>query len=369
MSLGARTALAFGLTTLGIAVAMSAAVRYILHAKLDMYRANFEMMREMMNGFGPDLGALYRLVDAALGSVLVAGVVLIALAAAWIGFALARSLAGLDRALKRFAAGDLEASVSERGPAEIGRIARSANAMARQLDTARTDERELVAGIAHDLAHPLTALRGTLEAVRDGVVDISDAAVAERLFAGIDSLDATLADLRDVAAFDAGLLRLHWKHVEFGHLIESIHRMYADYADRRGITLRTEALFAVARSDPRRLQRLLENLTINAIQATQPGGTVTLRVCAQRDDIALEIEDEAGPAAAARVASALSTGRNTGLGLRVVRTMGKALNTQLDVRASRRGCIVRVRFECDRISPCPRRRVFPANASSYPTIH
>ncbi len=345
MSLGVRTALAFGLTTLGIAVAMSAAVRFVLHAKLDVYRANFEMMRAMMNGFGPDLAALYRLVDVALGSVLLVGIVLIALAAIWIGFTLARSLAGLDRALNRFAAGDLEASVSERGPAEIGRIARSANAMALQLDIARTTERELVAGIAHDLAHPLTALRGTLEAVRDGVVDISDALVAERLFAGIDALDATLADLRDVAAFDAGLLRLHWESVELGPLVESIQRIYDDYAHRRGVVLTSEVVFAVVRSDRRRLERLLDNLTINAIQATQPGGTVTLRVCAEPGANALEIEDEAGPAAAVRMAGMLSTGRNTGLGLRVVRTMGTALNTRFDVRASPHGCTVCVQFD------------------------
>ena len=354
MSLASRTALAIGLTTLAIALAMGISIRDVLHANLDIYRANFAMMRAMMNGFGPDLVRLYDLVDAALGTALLAGVVLTALAATWIGLALSRSVNELDRALNRFATGDLHGSIAEHGPAEMVRIARSANAMARQLDAARTIERELVAGIAHDLAHPLTALRGTLEAVRDGMVDVADPSVAERLFAGIDALDATLADLRDVAAFDAGQLRLHWEPVDLESVVVTIGRMYGDYAQRRGVALQTVLASAVVTSDRRRLERLLDNVTINAIQATQPGGTVTLRVRSESNVPALEIEDEAGPEAAAHVSSALSTGRNTGLGLRVVRTMGEALHAQLSVLASAHGCTVCVEFNRQQQAVPPR---------------
>lgn len=345
MSFAARTALAITLTTLIVAVATATAVRGVLHSNLDVYRDHFEMMRSMMNGYGPDLVRLYALVDSALVKGFIIGVVLIIVAATWIGVTLSRSISDLDRALKRFAAGDLEASIPERGPTEIVRIARSANAMASQLDIARATERELVAGIAHDLAHPLTALRGTLEAVRDGMVDLADPTVAERLFASINALDATLGDLRDVAAFDAGQLRLERQPVDLSAIVSNVGRMYEDYARRRSVTIETKSESVIIETDRRRLERVIDNLTLNAIQATQPSGTVKLWTVCEPDAASVEIENEVGVEAARRVSAALFTGRNTGLGLRVVRTIGEALGARFSISTSLRGCIIRVEFE------------------------
>src|SRR5450755_3503006 len=73
----------------------------------------------------------------------------------------------IGHGLARFARGSFDQPIPPVGPPELTQVAQSANEKARALEREQRAQRELVACVAHDLVHPLTAMRGTLEALRD----------------------------------------------------------------------------------------------------------------------------------------------------------------------------------------------------------
>ncbi|MDE2573635.1 MAG: HAMP domain-containing histidine kinase [bacterium] len=342
MTLAARVGIACAsVMSVGMVVA-GFVMRAAIYRSLDPFAQHFLMMRQMM-GSGPDLQRIFLVVDRAMWLSTIVAVVIGCLISLLIGLDLSRSVVTLRRGLDRFADGRLTETIDARGPAEIQAIAESANRMARQLHRAQEAERELVAGVAHDLAHPMTAMRGTLEAIGDGLIDASDARTIRRLLADLVTLEEILADLRDVAAVEAGRIRLSFDDLDVERVAASIRDAYVDLAARKGIALEFAGSgCTLARTDERRLQRTVANLVVNALQATSPGGRVRVGTRADGGYAVVFVEDSAGAEAAARIRSALEDGAGSGLGLRVVSVLSSALRAKVDVRQSEAGAVVEI---------------------------
>lgn len=343
MSLGARTALAIALTSFASIAVAGLAFRFALHRDLDPFAENFAMMRSMMRA-GPDLVNLYAIADAALVLALLIALAFALLIGSAMGWSVTRAVRSIHRGLLRFGDGHFDDPIAEIGPGEMKLIAASVNRMAMRLSTAHKAERELVAGVVHDLAHPVTAIRATVDALSDGVLDLSDASVVRRLHAGISALELTLNDMRDVAAYEAGQIRLHVDEVDLCAIVFGTRDRYSDVARLRGVSLLASTEDAcVIRSDAQRLRRLLDNLVVNAMTATQPSGKVTIRCRQSLTGLrTLEVEDEAGQDGAERLRMSLHHGARTGLGLRVVSVIAEALGAGIELEATASGSLVRV---------------------------
>jgi two-component system sensor histidine kinase BaeS len=341
MSLAGRVTTAIvAATAISIGVA-ALIVRRILHSYLALFASHFAMMQRTL-GWGPDLQTIHALVDRGLLVALLVAILIATSMGAYLGAGVARGVALLREGFDRYARGQLDERIAPSGPVELRSIATSANIMAEQLRHARLAERELVAGIAHDLAHPLTAMRGTVEAGRDGIVDLSDPDVLGRLLSTMTEVDAAIGDLRDVAAAEVGALQLRPRITDVKLLVERIASTYADLARRKGIELQTKATAVTARTDERRLGRILANLLTNALQATPPGESVRIETLSDGSQVVLRVEDTGGPHAAERIRLALDRGIDAGLGLRVVRTVGCALGARISVHQGLQGAIVEV---------------------------
>lgn len=171
---------------------------------------------------------------------------------------------------------------------ETGILAAAFNDLSERRERLEAQRKEMVSDIAHELRSPLTNIRGWLEVTRDGVVD-PDPALLASLHEESLVLQRVIDDLQDLAAADAGTLRLHREPVRCDELLQQVaaaHRVAAP-AELRA---RAEGGLWLD-ADPVRMRQALGNLVSNALRHTPPDGTVTLSARRDGDDVVLEVAD------------------------------------------------------------------------------
>lgn len=198
----------------------------------------------------------------------------------------------LSRASEAIAGGELGRRVEVRTEDEIGRLAGSFNRMAESLAHADIQRRHVIADIAHELRTPLTVIQGNLEALMDGVYDLTPENVAA-IHRRTVVLSRLVADLRDLALAEAGQLRLERRPVALGEVIGQVSEGLQDQAREKGVTLRTEVddgLPAV-HADEQRIAQVLLNLLSNALRHTPAGGAITLAAEARDGRVLVRVRD------------------------------------------------------------------------------
>ncbi|MEU9238896.1 HAMP domain-containing sensor histidine kinase [Streptomyces shenzhenensis] len=174
---------------------------------------------------------------------------------------------------------------------ETGLLAEAFNDLTERRERLEEQRKAMVSDIAHELRSPLTNIRGWLEVTRDGLVD-PDPALLASLHEEALVLQRIIDDLQDLAAADAGTLRVHREPVRAADLAEQVAAAYRVAADTAGVTLLTDADgTAWLDADPVRMRQALGNLVSNAIRHTPADGTVTLAARRDGDDVVLTVTD------------------------------------------------------------------------------
>jgi two-component system sensor histidine kinase BaeS len=174
---------------------------------------------------------------------------------------------------------------------ETGILAEAFNDLAERRERLEAQRKALVSDVAHELRSPLTNIRGWLEVTRDGLVE-PDAELLAALHEEALVLQRVIDDLRDLAAADAGTLRLHREPVAADELLAQVAAAHRVAADTAGVTLRTDTDGAPwLDADPVRLRQALGNLLTNAVRHTPPDGTVTLTARREGEQVVLEVAD------------------------------------------------------------------------------
>ncbi|MFH1610055.1 MAG: HAMP domain-containing protein, partial [Candidatus Bipolaricaulota bacterium] len=178
-------------------------------------------------------------------------------------------LRSLGTAAHKIAQGDLSSRVAETGQDELGRLARSFNAMAASLEQAERSKRQMIADVAHELRTPITVLRTAMEGLEDGVI----APTAENLSAIKNKIHLTtrlIDDLQQLALADMGLLSIRQEAFPLDRLVADIVATIGPQLEDGGIELSLavpEDLPWVL-ADRQRIQQVLLNLLSNAIRHT-----------------------------------------------------------------------------------------------------
>jgi signal transduction histidine kinase len=127
---------------------------------------------------------------------------------------------------------------------------------------------------AHDLrgrAHAIASASAVL--TRDGVPEQHRTRFSEILRAGVQSLNKLLSDLMDQARLEAGHEQRQISHFDVAPLLK-------EYCDTTRPLAAEKGLFLVARGtaplmvhgDPEKIQRIVQNLVLNAVKVTEQGG-------------------------------------------------------------------------------------------------
>ncbi|OSC67641.1 two-component sensor histidine kinase [Streptomyces sp. BF-3] len=206
-------------------------------------------------------------------------------ASVFAGARLVRPLHALTGAAQRMRDGEQPASVPVSGDDEVGRLAAAFNDMSAHRARLEEQRKAMVSDVAHELRTPLSNIRGWLEAAQDGLADPDPAFVSSLLEEAV-LLQHIIDDLQDLAAADAGALRLHPEPVEVRELLGQVAAAHQARAENAGVTLAVTAPAPgpALSADPVRLRQAVGNLVSNAVRHTPEGGRVTLRAyVAERD--------------------------------------------------------------------------------------
>jgi signal transduction histidine kinase len=219
---------------------------------------------------------------------------------------LLRRLRALEELAGRVARGDLAARVVDPGSDEIGRLGRSLNLMTESLSDARdrietqdAQRRRLLADVSHELATPLTSIRGYAETLLDPGVPKSESERTEYLENVLDEsnrMDLLIQDLFELTRLEAGAERLELERLDWSALCRRIVERFAARAKDAAITISWRGVDRAAwvNADGRRLEQVLENLLLNALRYVPRGGVVEVSVEDAAAGHVLRVEDD-GP--------------------------------------------------------------------------
>ncbi len=205
------------------------------------------------------------------------------------------------RIAERLAAGRLEERMHVRGEDDIARLGISFNQMAgslqrqiRQLEELSRVQHRFVADVSHELRTPLTTVRMAADVLHDSRIDFDPATArsAELLQAELDRFEGLLTDLLEISRFDAGAAVLDLSDVDLRGVARRVVEANTALATSRGSTISvvTDNEPAVAEVDVRRIERIVRNLVVNAIEYGA-GGDVVVTVGASARAVALTVRD------------------------------------------------------------------------------
>jgi signal transduction histidine kinase len=239
--------------------------------------------------------------------------------------------------------GNYDVDVPGGGAGEIGVLAERFREMASRLGEAEELERNFLMSVSHELRTPLTAIRGHVEALREGVVTDEEARIASLTVIAAEAgrLERLVGDVLDLAKLDAHRFTVLREEVDMERLVDQAYVTFSDEARRRGIDYRREVeAKPVIVSDGDRVLQIITNLLSNAFRWTPDGGRVDLALSATDGKVYVCIGDS-GPGIAPSERERIFRpfwsrgGGGTGLGLAIARELAGALGGRISLETSK----------------------------------
>ncbi|MFF3161932.1 MtrAB system histidine kinase MtrB [Streptomyces sp. NPDC003273] len=239
---------------------------------------------------------------------------------------------------ERLSAGRLQERMKVTGEDDIARLGEAFNKMAQnlqmkiqQMEDLSRMQRRFVSDVSHELRTPLTTVRMAADVIHEARRDFDPvtARSAELLADQLDRFESLLADLLEISRFDAGAASLEAEPIDLREVVRRVVGGAEPLAERKGTRIRVagDQQPVVAEADARRVERVLRNLVVNAVEHGE-GKDVVVRLAAAGGAVAVAVRDYGvglKPGEATRVfsrfwradpARARTTG-GTGLGLSI----------------------------------------------------
>jgi two-component system sensor histidine kinase MtrB len=204
------------------------------------------------------------------------------------------------RAAESLASGNLDDRMKVRGRDDLARLATSMNYMASELQKQISQLEELsrvqqrfVSDVSHELRTPLTTVRMAAEVLYETRDDFDPIAArsAELLQTELDRFEALLTDLLEISRFDAGAAVLSLSQVDLRDIVRRVVEASAQLAESSGSQIRIQAPEpGVAEVDARRIERVLRNLLVNAIEHGE-GRPIDILLEADDHAVAVAVRD------------------------------------------------------------------------------
>jgi two-component system sensor histidine kinase MtrB len=205
------------------------------------------------------------------------------------------------QAAQRLSAGHLSERMRVLGVDDLAALATSFNEMAaslqgklRELEELSKVQRQFVSDVSHELRTPLSTIKMAADLLYDsrGELDPAGERSVELLQSQLERFEALLVDLLEISRFDAGAATLDVDLVDVCDLVRRSADDAQQLAERRGgrIEFRLPATGCFAEVDRRRVERILRNIFVNAVEHGE-GKDVVITTAIDSDAVAVSVRD------------------------------------------------------------------------------
>lgn len=254
----------------------------------------------------------------AMASELLIAVVVILLVTAvvlttWIYRSIIQPLSQLQKATREIKEGnmDFELEVQDTRD-EIGQLCMDFEEMRLRLKESAEEKiqydnetKELLSNISHDLKTPITAIKGYVEGIMDGVADTPEKMdkYIKTIYNKANDMDRLINELTIYSGIDSNRIPYHFHRLNvadyFGDCVEEVGLDL----ESKNIELNYSNLVApdtMIIADPEQLKRVINNIIGNSVKYLErEKGVIDIRILDEVDSIRVEIEDN-GKGIAAR---------------------------------------------------------------------
>lgn len=196
--------------------------------------------------------------------------------------------------VRKFSKGEYSMRIKTRGSDEISQIGKNFNRMADTLTTLEDSRRMFVANVSHELRSPLTSMRGFLEAILDGTIEVEEREHYLNIVVSENKrMTDMVNDLLDLSRIESGQNVINLEPFDINDLI--VRSLLTFEARILAKKIDVDVSFAQDRSfvlaDQGQITQVIRNLVDNAIKFTPESGMLRLTTALGKRLIAVSVQD------------------------------------------------------------------------------
>ena len=222
----------------------------------------------------------------------------------WIYRSIAVPLVKLRKATQNIKEGNLDFVLDVEGKDEFSQLCQDFEEMRKRLKESTEEKilmdkenKELISNISHDLKTPITAVKGYVEGIMDGVADTPEKMdrYVRTIYNKTNEMDHLINELTFYSKIDTNRIPYTFSKL-------NVEDYFSDCAEELGLEMETRGIELVYANyvekgvqviaDGEQIRRVIHNIVSNAIKYMEkPKGIIQLRVKDVGDFIQVEIED------------------------------------------------------------------------------
>ncbi len=222
----------------------------------------------------------------------------------WIYRSIAVPLVKLKKATKNIKEGNLDFVLEVEGNDEFSQLCQDFEEMRKRLKESTEEKilmdkenKELISNISHDLKTPITAVKGYVEGIMDGVADTPEKMdrYVRTIYNKTNEMDHLINELTFYSKIDTNRIPYTFSKL-------NVEDYFSDCAEELGLEMETRGIELVYANyvekgvqviaDGEQIRRVIHNIVSNAIKYMEkPRGIIQLRMKDVGDFIQVEIED------------------------------------------------------------------------------
>ena len=222
----------------------------------------------------------------------------------WIYRSIATPLVKLKKATQNIKEGNLDFVLDVEGNDEFSELCQDFEEMRKRLKESAEEKiildkenKELISNISHDLKTPITAVKGYVEGIMDGVADTPEKMdrYVKTIYNKTNEMDHLINELTFYSKIDTNRIPYTFSKL-------NVEDYFSDCAEEVGLELETRGIELVYANyvesgvqviaDGEQIRRVIHNLISNAIKyMDKPKGIIQIRIKDVGDFIQVEIED------------------------------------------------------------------------------